>query len=198
MSPRVGETIAVSIREIQAQSYDLYAAPPFGSFVHLASTAPGVEIYAVVQDIRTEPVDPSRPVVARGADLSCEEAIYEENPHFRRVMRTRFTAVVVGYTWEGRVFHLLPPQPPRIHGFVFSCEPEEVAAFTQSFGFLRLLMAAQAGNDLLSACLRTAAAARAGQPDYLVNAGRELVSLLAEDPERLGVLLPLLRDTCLP
>lgn len=196
MSPRVGETIAVSIREIQAQSYDLYGAPAFGSFVHVASTAPGVEIYAVVQDIRTEPVDPSRPVVARGADLSCEEAIYEENPHFQRVMRTCFTAVVVGYTWEDHVFHLLPPQPPRIHGFVFSCTPEEVAAFTQSFGFLRLLMAAQAGNDLISSCLRTAAAARAGQPDYLVDAGRELVSLLAEDPERLSILLPLLRDTC--
>lgn len=198
MSPRVGETIAVSIREIQAQSYDLYGAPSFGSFVHVASTAPGVEIYAVVQDIRTEPVDPSRPVVARGAELSCEEAIYEENPHLQRVMRTRFTAVVVGYTLGGQVFHLLPPQPPRIHGFVFSCTPEEVAAFTQGFGFLRLLMAAQAGNDLISACLHTAAAARAGQPDYLVDAGRELVSLLAEDPERLSILLPLLRATCAP
>ncbi len=194
MPQRVGETIAVSIREIQAQSYDLYGAPCFGSFVHLTSTAPGVEVYAVVQDIRTEPVDPSRPVVARGADLSREEAIYEENPHLQRVMRTRFTAVVVGYTLEGRVFHLLPPQPPRIHGFVYACEPGEVAAFTQTFGFLRLLMAAQAGNDLISACLHTAASARAGQPDYLVDAGKELVSLLAEDPERLSILLPLLRS----
>jgi hypothetical protein len=193
MSQRVGETIAVSIREFQAQSYDLYLAPSFGSFIHVASTAPGIEIYAVVQDIRTEPIDPSRPVVARGAELADEEAIYAENPHFRHVMRTRFSAVVIGYEQDGQAYHLLPPQPPRIHGFVHACSPDKVADFTQHLGFLRLLMASQASNDLLSACVRTAAAARAGESGYLVGAGKELMVLLAEDPERLNALLPLLQ-----
>ena len=193
MSERVGETIAVSIREFQAQSYDLYLSPSFGSFIHVASTAPGIEIYAVVQDIRTEPIDPSRPVVARGAQLSNEEAIYEENPHFRHIMRTRFSAAVVGYEQDGQAMHLLPPQPPRIHGFVYACTNEQVICFTQGLGFLRLLMAAQASNDLLSACVRVAAAARAGQPDYVVGAGKELMVLLAEDPNRLNALLPLLK-----
>jgi len=192
MPRRVGETIEVSIREFQAQSYELYLAPSFGSFVHVASTAPGVEIHAVVKDIYTGPIDTSRPVVARGAELADEEAIYEENPHFRQVMRTRFSAVVVGYLQGDKVLHLLPPQPPRIHGFVYGCGPDEVASFTQRFGFLRLLMAAQASNDLISAALRTAAAARAAEPGYLVGAGKELIGLLAEDPERLSLLLPLL------
>ncbi len=193
MPNRVGETIAVSIREFQAQSYDLYQAPAFGSFVHVASTAPGVEIYAVVRDIATGPIDASRPVVARGAELESEDEIYAENPHFRHVMRTRYEAVVVGYLQDGRAQHLLPPQPPRIHGFVHTCTPEEVNAFTQGLGFLRLLLTAQASNDLLSACLRAAAASRAGEPGYLVGAGKELMVLLAKDPERLGVLLPLLK-----
>ncbi len=194
MAQRVGETIRVSIRDFQAQSYDLYQAPPFGCFVHMASTAPGVEIYAVVQDIRTEPIDPTRPVIARGAELEDEEAIYDENPHFRYVMRTCFSAAVVGYIQDGRAFHLLPPQPPRIHGFVHTCTPEQVTAFTKTFGFLRLLLSAQASNDLLTACLRAAADARTGEPSYLVGVGKELMILLAEDPERLNVLLPLLSD----
>lgn len=194
MSQRVGETIRISIRDFDAQSYDLYEAPSFGSFVRMASTAPGVDVYAVVQDIRTEPIDASRPVVARGSELSHEEAIYEENPHFRYVMRTRFSAVVVGYRQGKEVQHVLPPQPPRIHGFVHACSAEEIAAFTQRFGFLRLLMAAQASNDLISACVRTAAAARAAEPGYLVQAGKELMVLLAEDSERLHVLLPLLQQ----
>jgi hypothetical protein len=193
MPDRVGETIEVSIREFQAQSYDLYQAPAFGSFIHVASTAPGVEIYAVVRDIATGPIDPSRPVVARGAELEREEAIYEENPHFRHVMRTHFDAVVVGYVQDGRPAHLLPPQPPRIHGFVYNCTPGEVLAFTARLGFLRLLMTAQASNDLLSACVRAACATRAGESGYLVGAGKELMVLLAKDPERLGVLLPLLQ-----
>jgi len=193
MSDRVGETIEVGIREFKAQTYDLYQAPAFGSFVRVASTAPGVEIYAVVRDIATGPIDPSRPVIARGAKLEREEAIYEENPHFRYVMRTHFDAVVVGYVQNEQSAHLLPPQPPRIHGFVHGCTPEEVGAFTQRLGFLRLLMTAQASNDLLSACVRTAAATRAGEPGYLVGAGKELMVLLAKDPERLGVLLPLLQ-----
>jgi len=192
MSQRVGETIEVSIREFQAQSYDLYLAPSFGSFIHVASTAAGVEIYAVVKDICTGPIDTSRPVVARGAELASEEAIYEENPHFRHVMRTRFSAVVVGYLQGEKALHLLPPQPPRIHGFVYGCATEEVAAFTQRFGFLRLLMAAQASNDLISACVRSAAEARMAEPGYLVSAGKEVMGLLAGDPERLSVLLPLL------
>lgn len=193
MPERAGETIQVSIREFKAQSYELYQVPAFGSFVRVASTAPGVEIYAVVGDIVTGPIDSARPVVARGEELESEEAIYEENPHFRHVMRTYFAAIVVGYVRDGQARHLLPPQPPRIHGFVRACTPEEVAAFTQQFGFLRLLMTAQASNDLVSACVRNAAAARAGDPAYLVGAGKELMVLLAKDPERLGVLLPLLQ-----
>jgi hypothetical protein len=193
VSQRVGETIEVSIHKFEAQSYDLYLAPSFGSFIQVASTAPGIEIYAVVEEIRTGPIDTSRPVVARGAELDSEEAIYEENPHFQHVMRTRFSAVVVGYLENGRPLHMLPPQPPRIHGFVHTCTPGEIAAFTQRFGFLRLLKAAQASNDLLSACVRAAAAARAGEMGYLVGAGKELMILLADDPERLNVLLPLLQ-----
>jgi hypothetical protein len=194
MTKRVGETISVSIRDFSAQSYGLYEAPSFGSFVRMASTAPGIEIYAVVQDISTEPVDPSRPVVARGEMLSHEEAIYEENPHFRHVMRTRFSAVVVGYSQGGEIRHTLPPQPPRIHGFVYACEQEQVARLTQRLGFLRLLMAARVSNDLISACVRGAAAARSADAGYLVGVGKELMVLLADDPDRLGTLLPLLKS----
>ncbi len=190
---KVAETIAVSIRKFDAQCYDLYAAPCFGSFVRVASAAPGIEIYAVVSEICTGPIDASRPVVARGAGLANEETVYQQNPHFQHLLRTWFSALVVGYRDGDRIVHTLPPQPPRIHGFVYTCNESEILAFTSSLGFLRLLMAGQASNDLVSACLRTAAAAREPGSGYLIDAGRELVRLLAEDPERLNVLLPLLQ-----
>ncbi|MGB9606270.1 MAG: hypothetical protein ACPL88_10390, partial [Bryobacteraceae bacterium] len=159
MSQKIAETIAVSIRKFDAQCYDLYAAPSFGSFVRVASAAPGIEIYGVVSDICTGPIDSSRPVVARGAGLLDEESIYRENPHFHLVLRTWFSALVVGFREGERIVHTLPPQPPRIHGFVYACEEPEILAFTARLGFLRLLMAGQASNDLVSACLRQAAAA---------------------------------------
>ena len=51
----------------------------------------------VVRDIWHEPLDPSRPLAARGADLETEEEIYAQNPQLLSVLTTRFTATVTGY-----------------------------------------------------------------------------------------------------
>jgi len=191
MTERAGETISGSIRDFIAQTYDLYTAPTYGSFLRVASSLPAIDVIAVVTDIQTAPIDTTRPVVARGREVAAEAALLEANPQLHITMRTTFAAVVVGYIEAGVPIPMLPPQPPLIPGFVYPCTVDEVSLFTRDPGFLRLLMEAGASNDLVTACLRHAASAQQ-DPSFIVGAGKTLLAILAEQPNRVAELLPLL------
>jgi hypothetical protein len=79
---------------------------------------------------------------------------------------------------------------------VYACSEDELIAFSAASDFFRsVLDAAQVpADELLAATVRAAARARgsAGH-DYLVAAGRELASLLANDFDRLTALLRRIR-----
>lgn len=188
----VAETISVSIATFIAQTYELHEAPPFGSFLRVASSAEGIDIFAIVSNIQTAPVDQTHPVTARGAALDNEAQVYEENPHFQQVLRTTFQGIVIGFMRGPQVYHQLPPQPPRIHGFVYVCTPAETAAFAARPDFLRLLKVAAASSDLITAVVTNAALAQPDRASYLTGAGKNLLAMFADQPERLGELLPLL------
>ena len=68
---RVGEVIVSHTERVEVQCYELHSPPPLGSLLRIGSPA----VYAVVRDIWHEPLDPSRPLAARGADLETEERI---------------------------------------------------------------------------------------------------------------------------
>ena len=117
MSQRVGEIIGADSRALTVQCYELYGAPPLGTFLSVGDS-PAI---AVVQSIRTEPLDPSRPVIARGRDARTLEDIYRENPQLERLLTTRLEALIVGHETSGKLAQLLPPVPPPIHAFVTVC-----------------------------------------------------------------------------
>lgn len=188
----VAETISVSITTFTAQTYGLHRAPPFGSFLRVASSEEGIDIYAVVSNIQTAPVDQGRPVTARGEALENEAQVYADNPHFQQVLRTTFHGIVVGFMRGANVYHQLPPQPPRIHGFVYPCTNTETAAFAQRPDFLRLLKVAAATSDLITAVVTNAALAQPDRAAYLTGAGKNLLAMFADQPERVGELLELL------
>ena len=151
-------------------------------------------IYAVVYGIRTEPLDPSRPIVARGQEEDREEDIYRSNPQLARLMSTRLDALIVGHGDGANVHQYLPGQPPRIHAFVYSCTPEETEQFTRSLDYLNLLVNSfPAGrgmaDEVIAACLRHASAQVEDSRDFLVRAARELAGQLAEDVSRLNSIL---------
>ena len=186
-APRVGEVIGCDSRFLTAQCYNLYCAPPLGSLVR-AGEQP---IFAVVQGIRTEPLDPSRPVLARGQDASSLAEIYRANPQLEQLLTTRFDALVVGYRQADKILQLLPPSPPPIHSFVNTCLADDVSEFTHNLDFLRFLINSgpPMADEVVVACLREAAACRADGEDFLVRAGRSLATEIQGEATRLSAIL---------
>ena len=92
-SRRVGEVVEANSSSFAAQCYRLYDAPSLGCFVRTGSP----EIYGVVCRVSTEPLDSSRPVLARGEAAETEEEVFRDNPQLERLLTSRFEALIVGH-----------------------------------------------------------------------------------------------------
>jgi len=169
-----------------AQCYELYEIPAFGSLVRTGN------IYGIVADATTSSLEPGRRPIARGRDEATEADIYKENPQLASLLRSEFGTVVAGYSDDNKIYHYLPPQPARIHGFVYQCEPEEIREFSRSFGFLQILSCAVTSvpsDEVIAATLRYMSRAHEDPRAFLVAAGKELANLLSSDFIRLKSVL---------
>jgi hypothetical protein len=100
--------------------------------------------------------------------------------------------VVVGHRDDERLRQYLPPQPARIHGFVYLCQPDEVRGFSRGLDFLPVLLNAELPvpcEELVAAALREMARAQEDGHAFLVAAGKELAGLLSGDFIRLKNIL---------
>ena len=187
---RVGEVIEASTTDFVAQCYELYQSPPLGSLVKTGDS--GGELYGIVYNAATTSLEPGRRPIARGKDEASEEEIYRSNPQLLKLLRSEFDAVVVGHRQGDKLFHYLPPQPARIHGFVYLCPPEEVKEFSQSFDFLSILISSHLTvpvDEVVSACLRQMSQAHEDRRAFLVAAGKELAVLLSGDFNQFKAIL---------
>jgi len=152
---RVGEVIEASTTEFVAQCYELYKIPPLGSLV---KTGDGeAALYAIVSGATTRGIEPGRRPIARGHSEASEEDIYRSSPQLAELLRSEFSALVVGSRQNGRVCHYLAPQPARIHAFVHQCAADEVRDFSRELGFLKTLLASRQEvplEELTAAALR--------------------------------------------
>ena len=192
---RVGEVIEAGTTEFTAQCYELYQSPPLGSLVKTKDSS--AESYAIVYHATTTSLEPGRRPIARGKDEATEEAIYQSSPQLLKLLRSEFTALVVGHRQGDKLYHYLPPQPARIHSFVYQCPPEEVKEFSQSFTFLNLLLRASlpvSPDELIAACLRQMSRAHEDPDAFLVVAGKELAILLSSDFKQLKAILERVRQ----
>ncbi len=190
LANRAGEVIEASTTDFVAQCYELYQSPPLGSLVKTRDQA--VELYGIVCNATTTSIEPGRQPIARGKDETSEEAIYQSNPQLSKLLRTAFSALVVGHRQDDKLHHYLPPQPARIHSFVYLCPPEEVKAFSQSFDFLNMLVNTRlpvATDELIAACLRQMSQVYEDRRAFLVAAGKELAILLSGDFNQLKAIL---------
>jgi hypothetical protein len=194
---RLGEVIEASTTELVAESYALHQAPCFGSMVWAQEG--DIAIYGITAGAKTGSIDPGRRPIARGRDEASEDGIYRNNPELSELLRTEFTAVVIGFREGGIIRQYLPPRPPRIHSFVYQCSPAEVREFGGRLDFLATLVGlGQRGttDELVAACLRQMGIAYgSGEADraYLVRAGKELASLLGGEVSRLNGILRRMR-----
>ena len=177
---RVGEVVEASTIDFVAQCYELYQLPPLGSLVKTKDS--GVELYGIVYNAVTTSLEPGRRPIARGKDEASEEEIYRSNPQLLKLLSSEFNALVVGHKQGDKLYHYLPPQPARIHGFVYLCPPEEVKEFSQSFDFLNILINTHlpvSTDELVAACLRQMSQVHEDRHAFLVAAGKELAILLS-------------------
>jgi hypothetical protein len=191
---RVGEVIEASTTEFTAQCYELYQSPPLGSLVKTKD--PPVELYGVVYHATTTSLDPGRRPIARGKDEKSEEAIYQSSPQLSKLLRSEFSALVVGHKSEDKLHHYLSPKPARVHSFVYACSLDEVKEFSQSFAFLSMLLNTRLpvpADELTSACLRQMSLAHEDRHVFLVAAGKELAILLSGQFNQLKAILERIR-----
>jgi hypothetical protein len=200
MQTRIGEVIESTTTSFTAGAYELLEAPPFGALVRAQARSEGTAVYGLVYEIRTGSKEPGGRALVRGRTYSGRELydaeIYHEHPDLAEVLQTEFSAITVGFVEHERVQQYLPPQPPPVHYSVYECGDAELARFTAASDFFRtLLFAYQIPSDeLLAAVIRAAARARGeAARDYLVQAGREVASLLKDDYDRLTAILRRIR-----
>jgi len=183
---KIAEVIEASTAQFTAQCYELYGLPPLGSLVKTG------DIYGIVCHAETAGIEPGRKPIARGKDEASEEGVYQSSPQLAKLLRSQFTAVVVGYKDGDRIYQHLPPQPARIHGFAYLCQPDEVKEFSESFGFLNILNNAAlpvSTEELVSAALRQMSLAHEDSRAFLVAGGKEIANLLSSDFIRLKNIL---------
>jgi hypothetical protein len=167
------------------------AVPVFGSLVKVRALGDD-EIYGLIHDVRMED-DPFVRQMAAVDDLPAE---YIEDQRRNRQVPIDVGVLVVGYRRAGSIHHRLPPQPPLSLDVIYTCADDELVAFTDRFDYFRLVLDNRdlPADELLAANLRYAAAARSkGDGAFLVDAGRELARLLANDLSRLDALLRRIR-----
>jgi hypothetical protein len=183
---KIAEVIEAETTRFTAQCYDLYALPPLGSLVRTGDN------YGIVCHAETSSLEPGRKPLARGKDEATEAAVYESSPQLTKLLRSEFAAVAVGCQDGETIRHYLPPQPARIHAFVYLCPNEEMREFSRSFGFLDILVNAALTvptEELIASSLRRMSAAHEDPQAFLVAAGRELAALLSGQYDRLKTIL---------
>ena len=187
---RVGEVIEASTTDFVAQCYELYQLPPLGSLVKTRDLP--VELYGIVYNAATTSLEPGRRPIARGKDETSEEEIYRSSPQLLKLLKSEFGALVVGHKQGDKLYHHLPPQPARIHSFVYLCPSEEVKEFGQSFDFLNILINTHLPvptEELVAASLRQMSQAHEDPRAFLVAAGKELAILLSGNLNQLKAIL---------
>jgi len=155
------------------------------------------DLYGIVYHATTSSIEPGRRPIARGRDEESEEEVYRQNPQLLKLLRSEFSALVVGYREKEKLHHYLPPRPAKIHSFVYLCSPDEIRQFSQSFAFLNILISTSLSvprEELASACLRQMSQVYQDRQAFLVAAGKELAVLLSGELNQLKAILERIRQ----
>ena len=194
LTDRVGEIIEASTAGFTAQCYELYELPPLGSLV---KTREGeLDIYGIVCHATTGSLEPGRRPIARGKDENSEEAVYQSSPQLAKLLRSEFSALVVGHKAGEGINQYLPPGPARIHGFVYQCSADEIKEFGRSLAFLNMLVGAHlpvAVDEIVPAALRLMSQSQEDPHAFLVAAGKELAVMLGGQFNQLRAILERLK-----
>lgn len=128
------EIVESSLHTWVAQCWQWAKHPAFGSLVALDMH--DKQVYAIVYDVKIGSGDPHRyPVTYQ----KTEQELLAEYPHIFEFIKTTFFCLPIGYEYKKAYYHLLPPEPAKIHAFVRAMSIEEQQDFFQKADFLSLM-----------------------------------------------------------
>lgn len=130
------EIMESSLQTFVAQCWEWDKMPQFGSLVTVEDGKR--TIFALVYQIQTGSMDPVRyPFPYK----KTHEELLAEQPQIFEFLKTNFSCISLGYQERGRIFHLMPSEPPKIHSFVSFATQERYREFMAKNGYLPLLFA---------------------------------------------------------
>ena len=196
MSQMVGRILRASTRGFDCgiHSNGINEAHNFGSFVK-APIVNDASIYTIGVIYRMEIKD----------DQLVTELVMGEQVPFNvlqdqrqnRMIPVEIKVLNIGFADKNGFVYRLPPRPPMSLSDVEGCTGEEIHAFTQHLGYLRLILGAAEvpTDDLTAAAIRAAANVRpeAEYRDFLVACGQQVARDLSHDLKRLSHVLSLIR-----
>ena len=170
--------------------------PAFGGLVRIPLDA-GYQVYGLIHDIRIDDDGLVRQLVTTE---NVSQDILLDN-RVNRNVPVEIGVIFCGFEQDRRISHLLPPRPPLSLDAIYTCTPEEMVRFTGAgqFGYFRHILRAEdiPLGEVLAAHLEQASRAQtaSGNPAWIRNATRELITLLRDDYPSLVNVLSALRDT---
>ena len=180
-SATVGFTFGCSVPEPEV--------PLFGDFVKAPAQGGQSEVIGLIDNILIED-DPFVRQLIAAPDLP--EAYIQDHRRNRQVP-IEVGVLTIGYYRDSTVFHGLPPQPPVTLDYIHRCTPAEIVTFTGSHDYFNLILNAPdtPADELLTAALQRATRARPLEERgfFLLQAGKEIARILANDLSRLDTLL---------
>jgi len=169
--------------------------PPFGSLVRIPLNN-GLTAYGLVTDIN---IDDDGLVRQLALSNSVPAEVIEDN-RVNRNVPVELSVLFIGHSQDGRISHLLPPQPPLSLDNMFSCSEEDIRQFTSAnrLGYFRYILSAEdvPTADLIAAHLLQAGNAhKSGKNNaWLRSTVQEIVTLLRDDHAVLSAVLSAIAD----
>ncbi|XGB44135.1 MAG: hypothetical protein LVS60_02390 [Nodosilinea sp. LVE1205-7] len=196
----IAEVVETSTTEFLAQclgqdQLSFPSMPAFGSWVRAQEENSGNQIYGVVYQGSTTPIDSIHRARALGLSLT---ELRQQQPQIFAMLKTEFRVAILGFQPAPQperpvepIYQYIPPCPPPVHQAVYRCSTASVIAFTTQLEFLRTLLSLTHApvDNLVAAVIRQGYQIRNLDRTWLVQACRSLSLLLKDDYDRLRSIL---------
>ncbi len=152
-------------------------APSFGALVR-APLGNGYQIFGLIHDIHIDDDGLVRQLVT--AD-GVSDAVMHDN-RVNRIVPVEMSVLAVGYEQDGKIFHLLPPRPPLSLDVIYKCDEQDLARFTERFGYFRHIINNQEipVGEVVAAHILQASSARGVESGKWKEKAEALFRLLTE------------------
>lgn len=166
------------------------SVPAFGGLICAQPVDEREAIYGLIYDMHIDDDPLVRRLVL--AENPPESVINDQRNN--RLLPIEMSVLAVGYQLNGRIHHGLPPRPPlNLDPVELVSNPDDVRAFTDNLGYLRLILrnvgSSVPVDQLLVAHINNVYQIRGGDDGWITAVINELIELLRSNYD---VLIPTL------